>query len=68
MELTNKDLEIFYNCSHVTAKQRKQEIIKALKLPVNKKRILLLHLAKYEGLAVDECKQVINLYAVHKTG
>ncbi|MBS2212148.1 hypothetical protein KEM09_12080 [Carboxylicivirga mesophila] len=68
MELTVKDLQIFYNCSKPTALHRKQEIISALELPKNKKRILLLHLAKYEGLTVDECKQVIKLYKVAKTG
>jgi len=62
MELTNKDLQTFYSCSRSTADHRKKEILKAFGLPTNKRRVLLLHLAKYEGLSIDECKQVLNLY------
>jgi len=68
MELTINDLEIFYNCSKPTAIHRKQEIIKGLKLPEKKKRVLLVHLAKYEGLTVDECKQALKLFKAVKTG
>jgi hypothetical protein len=68
MELTINDLETFYNCSHVTASSRKREIINALGLSKNKKRIHILHLAKYEGLTIEECKEVLKLYKVHKTG
>ncbi len=68
MELTNKDIQLFYTCCHVTAKSRIDEIKKALRLPKHRKRILINHLAKYEGLTIDECKQVLRLYTMPKTG
>ncbi|TRX70529.1 hypothetical protein [Carboxylicivirga sp. M1479] len=66
MELTNKDIQAFYGCCKSTAVARIREIKNGLKLPSDKKRILMIHLAKYEGLTVDECKQVIKLMTTPK--
>ena len=63
MELTLKDIQIFYDCKSVnTARHRVDEIKTALKLPKKKKRILAVHVAKYEGLSVSEVKEIIKIY------
>ncbi len=61
MELTIQDIRDFYGCSSPTARMRVNEIKKYLKLPQGKKRILLHHLAKYEGLEVQEVETVIRI-------
>nr|WP_319509408.1 hypothetical protein [uncultured Draconibacterium sp.] len=61
MELQLIDLMNFYGCSRSTAQNRKQEIKDGLKLPKNKKRVLLVHLAKYEGLKVSEVKEILKM-------
>ncbi|MCU4165222.1 hypothetical protein [Carboxylicivirga caseinilyticus] len=67
MELTRKDIQVFYGCSYVTAGCRINEIKRGLNLH-SKGRVLLAHLAKYEGLTLDECKQAINLMRMNNTG
>lgn len=62
MELTLVQICIFYGCSLNTARMRVAEIKKALKLPENKKHILAIHVAKYEGLTVSEVREIIKLY------
>lgn len=62
MELTLTEISTFYGCSITTARQRVAEIKKGLNLPKSKKRILLVHIAKYEGLKVSEVKEIIKLY------
>ncbi|WP_372934537.1 hypothetical protein [Mariniphaga sediminis] len=62
MEITLKELCMFYGCSMPTARMRVKEIKEGLKLSESKKRILLIHVAKYEGLKVSEVKEIIKMY------
>ena len=63
MELTLDEIRAFYGCKTLnTARDRVKEIKAGLKLPENKKRILIVHLAKYEGLSVSEVKEIIKMY------
>lgn len=59
MELTNKDLMIFYCCSENTATQRKREILRFFELPLKRTRIHIIHLAKYEGLSTSDIKTIL---------
>ncbi len=65
MELTLNEICLFYDCSISTAGRRVQEIKDYLKLPKNKKRILAVHVAKYEGLKVSDVKEIIKLAQIH---
>jgi hypothetical protein len=65
MELTRKDLANFYNCSLPTAKHREIEIKQALNI-THKGRILDLHLAKYEGLTLNDIYSIFGLYSNKK--
>nr|WP_319398214.1 hypothetical protein [uncultured Carboxylicivirga sp.] len=60
MELTRQDIADFYGCSTPTASHRITEIKNYLNIK-RKGRILINHLAKYEGLTVQECKYAIDL-------
>ena len=60
MELTNKDIQVFYGCSHVTARARIKEIKEGLSLR-KKGRILIHHLAKWEGLTLLECMSELRM-------
>lgn len=62
MELTLNDICAFYGCCVTTSRMRVKEIKEGLKLPKNKKRILAVHIAKYEGLKVSEVKDIIKMY------
>jgi hypothetical protein len=59
MELTIKDLMIFYCCSEKTAKQRKREILESFGLTNNNRRVLAIHVAKYERLSLSDVKTII---------
>jgi len=62
MELTLSEVCAFYGCCTNTAMSRVKEIKQALKLPKTKRRILAVHIAKYEGLNVSEVKEIIKNY------
>ena len=61
MELTLSEICAFYGCCLSTAPSRVREIKTALKLPKTKKKILAIHVAKYEGLKVSEVKEIIKM-------
>ena len=62
MELTLNEVCAFYGCCVNTARMRVKEVKTGLKLPKSKKRILAVHVAKYEGLTVSEVKEIIKIY------
>jgi len=59
MELTNKDLMAFYCCSEKVAIQRKREICSFFKIEPKGRRVLDIHIAKYEGLSVSDVRTAI---------
>jgi len=61
MELTTLDIALFYGCCEKTAQDRIKEIKTFLNLE-RKGRVLKLHLAKYEGLTLNEVNEVFDLY------
>lgn len=65
MELSLTEIGAFYGCSVCTARMRVKEIKEGLKLPKAKRKILLVHIAKYEGLAISEVKEIIKMYNNH---
>lgn len=65
MELTHKEIMAFYGCAICTAAVRVQEIKQALNLPKSKKRVLAIHVAKYEGLTVSEVREIIKVNENH---
>jgi hypothetical protein len=63
MVIKNKDLQIFYDCSAPTACLRKKEIIEALNITSG--NIFDFHIAKYEGLTIDDVRFVLNMIKYH---
>jgi sRNA-binding regulator protein Hfq len=58
MYLTNKDLCKIYRCCESTANNIKKEILNALKL--NKKKVSIFNVADYEGITVENVKQIVG--------
>lgn len=58
MELYTVDIMLFYNCCESTAYDRIREIKKYYNL--NSKRILKIHLAKYNKITLNELSEVLN--------
>lgn len=59
MELTLKDVMRFYCCSEKVAIQRKREICAFFKIPYRGRRILDIHISKYEGLSVSDVRTIL---------
>lgn len=57
-ELTIKDIQCFYGCCRSTAIERVKEIKNALGV-LRKGRILINHLAIYEGITVSDVRFIL---------